>query len=625
MIKIDVTTSRTIIGACLASILCGCVTSRSEDFRGSFRGVPAPEKKSIVYSFRTTSTSSQSKDFNAYTTASIGTGAWVPPQEDGAALRQFAEVFSPVAESLKRTYASGLEDGDVFIELHQQSTFNMAGAIFGGLVCGATLMIVPCWGDDVYYLHAKASNRDGLKREYLIRRDLTCTTWLPLVLAMPFSEMPWTARNCITMENWKELLARMEADGFFGAETGIETSCGKIKSESESQSNCAKTVKESGVDLREFFNIRFFQDLSAQMKSFGILSVETDWPEIKRYNLGREYDKVHKDLPGSRRFMGFRPHALLAKKSGDALVGILASDARSVVGRDKMSARADKIIKEVNRIIANDGDPKHVGKDKVHRWEWAAKDNSGKDIKILMFATTDSAIEDRWFFHLSILSIENGDLVSVDPNGVAHTSGTGWFVSKDKIVTCNHVVEDAVRINIETADGKICEARVVQANKERDLAVLTINGYESSAVLPVSTTLAKISTHVFTIGYPIPGLLGSECKYTDGTISSASGIGGDKTHYQISVPIQPGNSGGALVNEDGVVVGVTSSALDEIRTALAIGTLPQNVNYAIKSRYVVEMLEDAGVAFSTALQGVDHSKVVDLVGKATVLLKVEKK
>ena len=62
----------------------------------------------------------------------------------------------------KRFYTTVEEDYDIKLAINQQSTFDMAGAVLGGFVCGATLMFVPCWGDDVYYLHAIASGRDGL-------------------------------------------------------------------------------------------------------------------------------------------------------------------------------------------------------------------------------------------------------------------------------------------------------------------------------------------------------------------------------------------------------------------------------------------------------------------------------
>ena len=96
---------------------------------------------------------------------------------------------------------------------------------------------------------------------------------------------------------------------------------------------------------------------------------------------------------------------------------------------------------------------------------------------------------------------------------------------------------------------------------------------------------------VFTLGFPQVQLQGAEAKFTDGSISSLSGIAGDPKFFQISVPVQPGNSGGPLLDASGNVVGIVVSRLDAIGTLLATGSLPQNVNYALKSSFVLPLLE----------------------------------
>ena len=95
---------------------------------------------------------------------------------------------------------------------------------------------------------------------------------------------------------------------------------------------------------------------------------------------------------------------------------------------------------------------------------------------------------------------------------------------------------------------------------------------------------------VFTIGFPDIKLQGTEPKYTDGKISSSSGIQDDPNQFQISVPVQPGNSGGPLVDFSGEVRGVIVARLNEIAALRSTGTLPQNVNYAIKSSVLRQFL-----------------------------------
>ena len=78
---------------------------------------------------------------------------------------------------------------------------------------------------------------------------------------------------------------------------------------------------------------------------------------------------------------------------------------------------------------------------------------------------------------------------------------------------------------------------------------------------------------------------------TKGEISSLSGLQDDPRHWQISVPVQPGNSGGPLFDEAGNVVGVVLSKLDAIKVVKITGDLPQNVSYATKSIYALPLLE----------------------------------
>ena len=79
--------------------------------------------------------------------------------------------------------------------------------------------------------------------------------------------------------------------------------------------------------------------------------------------------------------------------------------------------------------------------------------------------------------------------------------------------------------------------------------------------------------------------MGTEIKFTDGKISSKTGIQGDITSYQISVPIQPGNSGGPLFDFDGNLIGITSSGVNRKLD------ITENVNYAIKSSYLKNLID----------------------------------
>ncbi len=187
-------------------------------------------------------------------------------------------------------------------------------------------------------------------------------------------------------------------------------------------------------------------------------------------------------------------------------------------------------------------------------------------------------------------SLENiGPNEPVDKNQILIT-GSAFFITTDGYaLTCHHVIQNASKIEIFVGD-KTYPAFLVMEDPNNDLAVLKINGsFPALAFSPHRS--AKMGQDVFTVGYPNPALQGIAAKYTKGTVSSLTGFQDDLRLYQISVPIQPGNSGGALLDEYGNILGVVIAMLSAKKTFEISGSLPQNVNYAVKSLYAQAMID----------------------------------
>ena len=168
-------------------------------------------------------------------------------------------------------------------------------------------------------------------------------------------------------------------------------------------------------------------------------------------------------------------------------------------------------------------------------------------------------------------------------------------------------------------------ARVVQVDAANDLALLKAEG--RFAALPISPSRAvKLGGTVATVGFPNIGLQGFAPKFARGEIASLSGAGDDARYFQISVPVQPGNSGGALVDERGNVVGVVSAKLDAAVAFKSSGALPENVNYAVKSSYLLSFLEsvpDVAAKLKEAnAQEIKFDEVVERAKQAAVLVLV---
>lgn len=169
-------------------------------------------------------------------------------------------------------------------------------------------------------------------------------------------------------------------------------------------------------------------------------------------------------------------------------------------------------------------------------------------------------------------------------------SGTGFFLTSDGyFVTNYHVVKNAAKVRLRTSAGEIA-ARIVKIDPANDLAVLKADGdFSALAILP--SRAVRLGATVATVGFPNPELQGFTPKLAKGEIASLAGVKDDPHNFQISVPVQPGNSGGALVDENGNVVGVVVAKLSQKAALATSGVLAENVNYAVKSSYLLSLLE----------------------------------
>lgn len=196
-------------------------------------------------------------------------------------------------------------------------------------------------------------------------------------------------------------------------------------------------------------------------------------------------------------------------------------------------------------------------------------------------------------------------------------TGTGFFVAPGGyLVTNNHVIEDTTDFAVRDQKGRFYKATVVARDADRDLALLKVDGVFPTLKIISSESVSK-GQRVLAVGYPQISIQGNESKVTDGIISSFSGVRNDENWFQISVPIQGGNSGGPLVTESGGVVGVVVATANVARFYKMTGNFPQNVNYAIKSKVLLEFLKSQNLQNMTASKG---KTTVDAVDASTVMV-----
>lgn len=173
------------------------------------------------------------------------------------------------------------------------------------------------------------------------------------------------------------------------------------------------------------------------------------------------------------------------------------------------------------------------------------------------------------------------------------STGSGFLVGPGFVLTNHHVVAGCTRLEVRNDRKQRATARVVADDPRRDLALLAVPPGAGTPLVFRDGPVVERGEGVITYGFPLSGLLGSGPTLTTGDVSALTGIHDNPLHLQISAPVQPGNSGGPLLDRNGHVIGVVVSKLNALRVArLTGGDVPQNVNFAIKGDVAVAFLEE---------------------------------
>lgn len=197
-----------------------------------------------------------------------------------------------------------------------------------------------------------------------------------------------------------------------------------------------------------------------------------------------------------------------------------------------------------------------------------------------------------------------GSQAPLAPNSTAardhlFATGTAFAINaKGVFLTNRHVIDGCKKITI---DGN--EVHMGLADATDDLATLYSQMKTPAFAVFREPSDGKSGESVVAIGFPLTGILATEANVTTGIVSATAGIGGDARYLQMTAPVQPGNSGGPLLDSSGLVIGVVSLKLDAAAAIDASGAIPENVNFAIKSSVIAKFLEYDGHKERTAARG----------------------
>jgi len=221
---------------------------------------------------------------------------------------------------------------------------------------------------------------------------------------------------------------------------------------------------------------------------------------------------------------------------------------------------------------------------------------------------------------------------SAPPELQRQTIGTAFLINgHGEFLTSYHTVENCSAPRVRFS-GEWRNVNIVVADKPNDLAVI---GAKSAITAPPlhfrDGKGSRLAETVIVLGFPYAGLLTQDAQASTGVVSALSGIRGDMRYVQLTAPVQPGSSGGPMLDTSGTVIGIVSAKLSKIAASEwdgkpePIGAPPENINFAVKSEQAVTFLEASGVTYHKSKPTVklDAADVAESIGTSVVMVSCE--
>ena len=192
-------------------------------------------------------------------------------------------------------------------------------------------------------------------------------------------------------------------------------------------------------------------------------------------------------------------------------------------------------------------------------------------------------------------------------------TGTGFFVSSNGYVVSNEHVVGGCREVATKINGEVIKFKIITTDMNNDIGLIKTD-FNNANYLNINPSGADIGEDIVAFGYPLSDKLSSSVKLTRGIVSSLSGPGNNYSLIQIDAAIQPGNSGGPVLNYNSQVVGIASAGLKKVKMLVEEEYIPENVNFAVSASSLTNFLKANDVIIDSNENKVANTKELAKVG-----------
>jgi len=201
----------------------------------------------------------------------------------------------------------------------------------------------------------------------------------------------------------------------------------------------------------------------------------------------------------------------------------------------------------------------------------------------------------------------------IDESSVLGQSGTGFIVNEEgHILTNHHVIEGCTDITFQIRGSEVQRAVLISTNLPSDLALLKLSSFNRQPAIFAPSSAVKMGAELVVYGFPLSDDLSAQGNFTSGIVSAMSGLNDDLTLFQMTAPVQPGNSGGPVLSTAGRVIGVVVSTADQQFFRDQRDTDAQNINFAIHSAIAMRFLDTNNVSYEVESPGMNTLSLADI-------------